>query len=376
MSRSRGVAVAAWMVGFVATAAVASAAGPWDKLLTVNRVEADPQKAYNLTEKNGPWMIMTCSFSGEKAREEATSLALELRKRYKLPAYVYEKKFDFGKDVQGLGVDEFNQPKKMKYQRGRSEVNEIAVVVGDYPAVDDPEAQETLRKLKFCQPDCLTLKEGKTTSRTLAGLRWIQNALLPEDNERKNKGPLGHAFVTTNPLLPSDYYAPKGLDPLVVKANEGVEHSLLDCPGKYTIQVAHFTGTVIIKPSEINAIEQGKPMDSQLAQAAEKAHRLTEALRMKNYEAFEFHDRYASIVTVGNFESIGQKGANGVIELDPRVAAIIEQFRAEQRTTPDKGAMMYSKSLIGIPFDTQPIPVHVPRRSAVATLNSNSMRGQ
>ena len=46
---------------------------------------------------------MVCSFSGEKAREEAKELALELRKRYKLPSYVYEKKFDLGKDLIGRG---------------------------------------------------------------------------------------------------------------------------------------------------------------------------------------------------------------------------------------------------------------------------------
>ena len=54
---------------------------------------------------------------------------------------------------------------------------------------------------------------------------------------------MGHAFITTNPLLPADYYAPrKGIDELVLRMNKGVTHSLLDCPGKYTVQVAHFMG--------------------------------------------------------------------------------------------------------------------------------------
>ena len=136
------LAVWALALGLFGWLATASAAGPWDKLLTSSRVEADPNKDYNVTEQNGPWMIMTCSFSGEKAREQAKELALELRKRYKLPAYVYEKKFDLGKDIQGRGVDELGRPKKMKNLHGGTEVNEIAVLVGDYPSVDDPEAQE------------------------------------------------------------------------------------------------------------------------------------------------------------------------------------------------------------------------------------------
>ena len=65
VSRALSVVVASW-VAIVAGNSVRGA-GPWDKLLTAQRVDADPQKAYNLTEQNGPWMIMACSFSGEKA---------------------------------------------------------------------------------------------------------------------------------------------------------------------------------------------------------------------------------------------------------------------------------------------------------------------
>jgi len=357
------VGVCVWVV----LAGSVLAAGPWEKLLTVQKIDADPKKSYNLTEQNGPWMIMACSFSGDLALEHAKELVLELRQRYKLPAYVYEKKFEVGKDVEGRGVDEFGRPKRMKLQRGTEEIREVAVLVGDYPAVDDPEAQETLRKLKYFEPDCLAPKEGKKTSRSLATFRWLQTAVLSDDNPKKKKGPMGHAFVTTNPLLPSDYYVPKGLDPLIIKANEGVEYCLLDCPGKYTVQVAHFTGRVITDQREIAAIEKGKEVDSQLAKAAYMAHKLTQALRMKGYEAYEFHDRYASIVTVGSFDTLGQPGPNGVIELDPRIKAIIDQFKSEGSSQ----GMVTAKTLVGIPFDPQPILVHVPKRSVSAALSPN-----
>ena len=68
-------------------------------------------------------------------------------------------------------------------------------------------------------------------------------------------------------------------------------YSLLDCPGKYTVQVATFKGKVIIQQNEIRAIEDGKPMESELAEAAQKADKLARALRMKGYEAYQFHDR-------------------------------------------------------------------------------------
>ncbi len=370
--------LAAVGIGWSASWAVAA---PWEKLLSIQRVEADPQKPYTITEQNGPWMIMACSFSAtkapEQARQQAHELALELRKRYKLPAYVYDKKFDLGKEVYGRGVDEFGRPRRMKYNRGVSEIEEIAVLVGDYPAVDDPEAQETLRKIKYCEPECLKVQEGKPTTRNLAAMRAIQRALLSAGNEKKNKGPMGHAFITTNPLLPDDFIAPKGLDELVLKANEGVEHCLLDCPGKYTVQVATFTGRVIIDQKEIQRIRQGKEMESQLAEAALKAHELTKALRIKGYDAYEFHDRSASIVTVGSFGSVGPTRADGVIELDPRIQATIDRFKGELKVTPEyPRGVMVPQRVIGISLDAQPLVVHVPKRSANALVRHQANRAK
>ena len=120
-------------------------------------------------------------------------------------------------------------------------------------------------------------------------------------------------------------------------------------------------------PSAREAIEKGKELDSQLAKAAYMAHKLTQALRMKGYEAYEFHDRYASIVTVGSFDSVGQTRPDGVTELDPRITAIIDQFKSEGSSQ----GMVTAKTLVGIPFDPQPILVHVPKRSASAVISQN-----
>ena len=66
-----------------------------------------------------------------------------------------------------------------------------------------------------------------------------------------------------------------------------------------------------------------------MADAALKAHVLTEALRMKGYEAYEFHGRYASIVTVGNFDSVGTPRADGKTEINPEVHKTMEIFKAK-----------------------------------------------
>jgi len=370
MSQGRPLWALLFIVAMICGPGLAAAA-PWDKLLATNRVDADPEKEYPLTEQNGPWTILACSFSGPHAAQQAHDLVLELRRRYKLPAYVYEKKFNLSQNLPER-LDPYGRPRKMKYARGRSEIDEIAVLVGDYPALEDPEAQETLRKLKYYDPESLKLEKGKPTARTLAGWRLLQTSFLPGGDEQKGKGPMGHAFITPNPLLPSEQSAPQGIDELVLKSNEGVEHCLLDCPGKFTVQVATFTGRVIIDQNQINLVRKGKDVDSQLAEAALRAHELTEALRIKGYEAYEFHDRYASIVTVGSFDSVGWPRADGVTELDPRIKGVIDQFGAER--TAGTPATPVPKQIIGIALDPQPRLVHVPKRPASSLLRQQNAR--
>lgn len=347
--------------------AAAHAELPFGDLLMLKRVDADPNKEYRLTEDNGPWTIMACSFSGKRAEEQARELAYELRKRYKLKAYTHPMRFDLG-DVRGRGIDQFGAPIPVRYQGG-DEKKEIAVLVGNYRTIDDPQAQKTLQKLKYSRPRCLELDQSKPTARILAGWRLYAKYASPE---KQKKGPMSKAFVTTNPLLPKDYFVPRGIDPQVVEWNRRVTHSLLDCPGKYTVQVATFKGQVIIKQSEIQEIEHGKQLKSELAEAAMKAHHLTEALRMKNWEAYEFHDRYASIVTVGSFDSVGTPRADGKIEINSGIHAVMRTFGAEQTTLPGQPTPVTTlKSVIDIPLDVQPIIVQVPKRS----ISSEMARG-
>jgi hypothetical protein len=152
-----------------------------------------------------------------------------------------------------------------------------------------------------------------------------------------------------------------------------VPHSLLDCPGKYSVQVATFKGSVIIKQSEIAAVEHGKELPSKLADAAMNAHKLTEALRILGYDAYEFHDRQASIVCVGSFDSVGTPRSDGKIEIDPRIHTIMKVFGAKPVDLPGQASGATAmKSLVGIPFDIQPIPVLVPKRPAKAPWNRDT----
>lgn len=366
-----------WMtVSLLYVASVAQAA-PWSDLISLKRVDADPAKPYSLSEDNGPWMVMACSFSGEGAEKQAHDLALELRSRYKLPAYVYVGHFDPGK-AEVRGVDKFGKQKKGMYykyrdakNRERPELTEVAVLVGNYHAADDPKAQAMLRTLKFAKPNCLEVKDGKGTHQSLTGWRLAQQQVYEMiGSKKKEMGPMRHAFIAPNPLLPPEYFNQRGLDEETIALNKDVPYSLLECPGKYTVQVATFKGNAVIRQSDIRDIQEGKTeMKNQLAVAAQKADALTRELRKLGYDAYQFHDRYSSIVTVGNFKSPGTKLKNGDIDFDPRIKKIVATFSAGDSNANDpllSQVQSASRVLSSQGMNTQAV---APKRINVGTYN-------
>ncbi len=331
------------------TATTVQAAG-LDFLIS-KRVEADPKKEYPLSVSDGPWLIVVHSFSGENARENANALVLELRKKYKLNAYVYDKLFEFRVE-EGMRATERQFRKKDKYIK--TAAKEYAVLVGNFQSIEEPAYQKALQTIKRSQPDCL---------KGAAGMQIQQVGLKP------GLGPLGLAFGTTNPLLPPDYFNQKGVvDAFVEKLNSDSPHSLLTCPALYTVRVATFKGNVEIRKYSSEDIvlsksEEEKFNKSNLATAGATASLLCKALRLKGYEAYEFHDRYSSIVTVGGFNTIGTQGPRGMIEMPPEILQIYERFQGKYVGSKETNQSAYMpKSLNNIEFDVQPMLIQVPKR--------------
>jgi hypothetical protein len=355
-------------LALLAASRAAWAAPPWKKVAIFKPLAADPGEMYPITDANGPWMIMAATFEGEGAEEQARALIHELRKDFKLPAYSFRKKFEYSKPVQGKGLTPQGEAPLMRYRRGE-DVVQIAVLVGDYPAVDDPEAQKVLKKLKVARVKSLEV-DPETSNQALAAYRMLQvkakQAMFPNSNDER--GPMRNAFIVTNPLLPPEYFVPRGVDKLVLEMNREVPHSLLNCPGPYTVKVATFTGhAVILDQKRAEAIERGEMPKSYLEDAAKSAHLLTEALRKKRYEAYEFHDRTSSIVTVGSFSSVGNRRPDGKIEINPAIHTIMRTFGVETTIEPGKPAQVGKpKKVNGIPLDVQPVPVEVPRMTISA----------
>ncbi len=388
------------IVALASAACSAFAAPPWGNLLSPNNVDADATKTYAVSEDNGPWMVMASTFSGEGAEKQANELVLELRKRYKLPAYTFLGKFDPG-EAPGRGLDKYGQPRKANYWKYQDEKDkkkarhpelvEVVVLVGNYRSADDENAQAALQTLKYAQPQCLEVKDGKATNQTLTGWRMAQKKVYEAiGSEKKKFGPMRHAFITRNPILPAEYFNQKtSVDEETLALNKGVPHSLLDCPGKYTVQVATFKGNAVIRQSDIANIQDGrKEMKNQLAAAAEKADTLTAALRILGWDAYQYHDRFVSIVTVGSYNSPGTLRPDGQLDLDPEIQKIINTFKAKNGISPllsDPNAQQGIQNLaaqgldkqtvpvmpeklevakgVFIPFDVQPLVVQVPKRS-------------
>ena len=345
------------------------------------RVEANEGTSYWISDKDGPWMIMCASFSGDNGLHQAGKLVMELRKRHNLKAVMYKKKFDLPDTVYGMGwdvyVNEFGQEgigrPEMKYAKGEDPI-EIAVLVGDYPSLDDRQAESILEKIKHLKPECLVLNETDETSQSLGRLREQQRQ-VNNNPDVKSKGPMRHAFLMPNPLLPPDYFNQQMIDRVIIDLNRGVKYSLLDCPNQFSVRVATFRGETTFKIAEIEdrkreeaqLLKFNKSINkSKLAEAAEKATRLTNELRKLGVEAYEVHDRYESYVCVGNFDWVVRKGENGQDVWNDKVVQVINDYRATIENFPNMPNAVRPKTLptlsgTGIAFDAQPLPVKVPR---------------
>jgi hypothetical protein len=295
---------------------------------------------FSLTQESGPWLIVAASFSGTGAAEQAQALATELSSQYRMPAYIHEMNFKLGDSSPGEGIDQYGAPQRRRFRRG-DEIHELAVLVGNFPSIDDPDAQRILERIKTLEPEALS-QDAEKSAQSMAQFRKFEDAFLEKMGKNRNRGPMGQAFFTRNPTLPREYFVPKGVDPFVAKMNEGVEHSLLDCSGDYTVRVATFRGQSMLQMNSQAALAQKSfwnrrkaTDDNPLIEAAENAHMLTRELRAHGWEAYEFHDRTESIVTIGAFAQVAQQLPDGRVIAAPQVEKIIKTFGAAYDTPAD-----------------------------------------
>jgi len=346
-----GVVVCLATIALSGTARDARAQSGWLPAAWFSADDIASDAMFPLAENDGPWLVMATTFRGEGAREDARKLVQELRRDHKLKAYTHEKSFDYTGQQQGLGLNPDGSPKKMRYANSE-QVVEVAVLVGDFASFDDSRGQKMLARIKSLHPKSLSGDSGKSQSfsdfRRMVGL-----------DKKSAKGPMHLAFVIPNPLLPEDFFTRQQVDKFVLEMNADVTHSLLDCPGRYSVRVATFTGAGTFDQNAITAGEEKAQLESRLVDAAEKAHRLTESLRRAGWQAWEFHDRESSVVCVGCFEQVAAPQANRAPLVNPEVARIVRELGPDPAKLAT-GAIM-PRSIEGILLDVQPKPIDVPR---------------
>lgn len=290
----------------------------------VRAIENDPGKTYMLTEKHGPWMVMVATFrdieaedrkkDGMKAEVAASTLVHELRSKG-IPAYVYSQQAKKG------NIESFDRLGNKDKRVFAAQREMICVLAGNYPKVDDQVAQKTLAYIKRYQPKFMADKKS--------------GAVVRNEN-----GPLSGAFLSINPLLKPEEIVNRKADNETRYLNSGIDFPLVGVRHKYTLKVATFTGKSVVPlgNSKFNghegsfekAIAEAGPYN--LTRAGEDATQLTYALRQNSasnrktlgrdkFEAYVYHDKFQSMVTVGGFDS----------ENDPQIRQLAEIFRAKYK---------------------------------------------
>ncbi len=346
------------------------------------KVEADPKKDYFLKDSDGNWLAMAAKFSDEKAAYRAKKLAYELRKAYKMEAFVF--KFDPSANLDAFSA-ELDSAKNFHYQTAQTV--EYAVLVGGYPVGDDLELQKTLERLRRCHPESL-----KDDAPSKALVQKFQE-MARKDQKYAGYGPMGGAFAVPNPLLPKEFFSKKGIvDSYVEKLNSVGKYSLLNNDKLYTVRIATFSGDVAMYKNTQGP--KTDEMQNRLRYAGVRAAALCGALRSAGVEAWEFHDRDSSFVTVGSFDSYGVEQPNGQIELNPKIAKIMKQYggslvddgdgTAKYRAytvvvdipDPESTSLRPKKKRLELACDLRPVIIIVPQRSGEASVRKIALAQQ
>ena len=245
---------------------------------------------YMLTRENGPFMVLAYSFRGPDAPRQALALTMEFREKHHLAAYILlPKKFPGRSNIRGVPPQAplFAQKDDVGLPELIRTLDEAAVLVGDEKTTHD--AFKLMHEIKKLHPVCI---DGQPQM-------W---------HFRKGKG-LSRAMTTTNPFVPAEDLFARPPDVMIGKINDG-PHNIRYCPGRYTLQVANFTGRSTQDP-ENDPRFKGimAAMKSPLATAADDAERLAEALsrdpevRKTGFQPYVYHDRFSSRVTIGSFDA-------------------------------------------------------------------------
>jgi hypothetical protein len=344
--------------------------------------DGSPAIPYQLTEREGPYLIHIGSFMGDEALEFATRFAEETRQKHRYQTYIYSmNEAQRNKDreelrqaqLKAVGSDKlYNSDEKQRFKTVRIP-KEYSVFVGSFPDLQTGRIEAVKIKELPCPasiPSSGVHLYNKSNSRAQEDPESRKygifgNRLSVQSEEgRKLKDSAGNpyrqAFVVLNPLRRREapvtvtQQSAVPFDPAWKELNQSEKHSIFTCPKPWTIVVAKFgAGAAVQSTMKPSVVQTGfNPLSQNLGEglerAADTARKLAEILRDggKGYDTYVFHTREYSIVTVGAFEH----------RLDPKMEeawTTLKDFAIQQQSNPNSPFSLLS---------TLPQPMQVPGR--------------
>jgi hypothetical protein len=308
--------------------------------LTMAQVpQPTPPVEFPVTPESGAWLICIASYTGEHSASLAHDLAVELRQRYKLPAYTLNR----GAEQRAKQEEEVRRMREESPGRRVKVVridDQYAVLIGGYKDMDA--AASALTKIKALPtPDERLCDKAvyATASASPTREEKVTTKEVPVN-------PFKTAFVVHNPTLPMPApVASTGPDPDLRRLNHGESYSLIDnCKKPWTMVVATFQGAARVQskdsPSLIGALTG--QIGDQASATAMNAHNLAQVLHeTTGFDTYVLHTRYYSVVTVGGFSQ-----AN-----DPMMATTLQSLKKKALLAPN----------MPVQFLDVPLPMQVPK---------------
>src|SRR6185312_6976819 len=224
-------------------------------------------------------------FRGPDAERFALALVKELRSQYGLPAYILRTK-DYAnrsmiRNVPPTAPAGLPRPVLAEPERTRT-YDESAVLVGNEKT--EKATEKLLHYVKKIKPACLE------------ALPTIWN----------NRRGLRNAIRTTNPYAPAQDLFPGKRNAIVDEMNHG-PHTIFNCPGRYSLEVASFNGrsTFNVEAARLmdKSILKKSPLMTAYDDAEKLAAGLAKAKEINGQPVYVYHDLRSSRVFVGAFNS-------------------------------------------------------------------------
>jgi hypothetical protein len=303
-----------------------------------------------LKPEHGPYFIIVKSYvrpskdstaareEGDRwvsARELAEGLAQDIRETHRVQAFLYEyiseerkaemraqqlarqkAQTEYLAQLQAIkqraqlqGFD-WELPDNKIRMRKLDYRDQIGVLVGGFQSDADAAKALAILKTWAAPKNTVLLDRGTISVRPTEKHQQVSGAIYVNPYET--------AFVVPNPAITKAEQPsarPAGIDPYIVKLNEGRPYNLLKATKGWTLGVKSFNAPVDItnKDSDLSMARKwnGSKTPELLVASAEQAEELAKALRalkgprgeLLNLEAFVLHTRTTSLVTVGQYDA-------------------------------------------------------------------------